>query len=85
MKEAEKIFKNKGLTTEIQRIWNVTTKLVPEITGSTGTTSKSFKKGMRNIPGSTKSMNYRKQLYWAGHTYAESTDVKKKQKFYHGK
>jgi hypothetical protein len=32
--EAEKIFKNKVLTTEIQLIWNVTTKLVPEITGA---------------------------------------------------
>jgi hypothetical protein len=49
--EAEKILKNKGLTTEIQRIWNVTTKLVPEITGATKTTSKYFRKYLGNIPG----------------------------------
>jgi len=67
--EAEKISKNKGLTTEIRRIWNATTKFVPEITGATGTTSKSFRKYLSNIPGSTKSLNYRKQPYWAVHTY----------------
>jgi len=49
--KAEKIFKNKGLTTEIQRIWNVTTKLAQEITGATGTTSKYFRKYLSNIPG----------------------------------
>jgi len=49
--EAERIFENKGLTTEIQRMWNVTTKLVPEITGATETTSKYFRKYPSNIPG----------------------------------
>ena len=49
--EAEKIFKNKGPTTEIQRIWNVTTKLVPETTGATGSISKYFRKYLSNIEG----------------------------------
>ena len=52
--EAEKIFKNKSLTIEIQRMWNVTTKLVPEITGATETTSKYFRKFLSNKPGKHK-------------------------------
>ena len=51
-KEAEKILKYKDLTTEIQRMWNAKIKLIPVITGATGTISKSF----------------RKQPYWALHT-----------------
>ena len=40
-KEAEKILK---LTIEIQRMWNVKTKVIPVIIGTTGTISKSFGK-----------------------------------------
>ena len=47
-KEAEKILKH---TIEIQRMWNVKTKVIPVIIGATGTVSKSFKKYMSNIPG----------------------------------
>ena len=50
-KEAEKILKYKGLTIEIQRMWNVKTKVIPVITGATGTISKSFRKYVSNIPG----------------------------------
>jgi hypothetical protein len=50
-KEAEKILKYKDLTTEIQRMWNVKTKVIPVITGATGTISKSFRKYVTNIPG----------------------------------
>ena len=39
-KEVEKILKYKNLTIEIQRIWNVKTKAIPVITGTTGTISK---------------------------------------------
>jgi len=49
-KEAEKI-KYKELTTEIQRMWNVKTKVIPVIIEATGTISKSFRKYMSNIPG----------------------------------
>jgi hypothetical protein len=41
----------KELTIEIQRMWNVKTKVIPVITGATGTISKSFRKRMSNIPG----------------------------------
>ena len=39
LKEAEKV-KYKDLTIEIQCLWNVKTKVLPVITGTTGTTSK---------------------------------------------
>ena len=63
-KEAEKILKYKDLTTEIQHMWNVKTKVIPVIIGATGTISKTFRKYVSNIP-----WNYRKQPYWALHTY----------------
>jgi len=50
-KETEKIVKYKDLTIEIQRMWNVKTKVIPVITGATGTISKSFRKYVSNIPG----------------------------------
>ena len=38
-KEAEKILKCKDLTIEMQRMWNVKTKVIPVIIGATGTIS----------------------------------------------
>jgi hypothetical protein len=38
--EAEKILKYKDLTTEIQRMCNVTAKVIPVIIGATGTVCK---------------------------------------------
>jgi len=64
-KEAEKILKYKDLRTEIQRMWNVKTKVIPVIIGATGTIPKSFRKYVSNI----KTRNYRKQPYWALHIY----------------
>jgi hypothetical protein len=49
--EAEKILKHKDLTTEIQRMWNVKIRVIPVITGATGTISKSFRKYVSSIPG----------------------------------
>jgi len=45
------ILKYKDLTIEIQRMWNLKTKVIPVITGATGTISKSFRKYVSNIPG----------------------------------
>jgi len=50
-KEVEKILEYKDLTTEIQRMWNVKTKVLSVITGATVTISKSFRKYVSNIPG----------------------------------
>ena len=52
-KEAEKILKYKDLTTEIQHMWKVKTRVIPVIilVGATGTISKSFRKYISNIPG----------------------------------
>ena len=39
-REAEKILKYKDLTIDVQRMWNVKTKVIPVIIGGTGTISK---------------------------------------------
>jgi hypothetical protein len=53
--EAEKILKytRKDLTIEIQRMWNVKTRVIPVIIGATGTISKSLRKYsyVSTIPG----------------------------------
>ena len=49
-KEAEKILKYKDLLIELQRMWNVKTKLMPVIIGVTGAISKSFRKYVSNMP-----------------------------------
>jgi len=36
---------------EIQRMWNLKTKVIPVIIGAIGTISKSFRKYVSNIPG----------------------------------
>jgi hypothetical protein len=50
-KEAEKILKCKELKIEIQRKWNVKTRVIAVIIGATGTISKSFRKYVSSIPG----------------------------------
>ena len=50
-KESEKILKYKDFTVEIQRMWNVKTKVIPVIVGATWTISKSSRKYVSNIPG----------------------------------
>jgi len=50
-KEIKKMLKHKDLTIEIQRMWNMKTKVVPIIIEMTGTISKSFRKYVSNIPG----------------------------------
>jgi hypothetical protein len=50
-KEAEKILKYKDLIIEIQHMWNVKAKVIPVITGATGTISISLRQYLSNIPG----------------------------------
>jgi len=68
-KEAKKILKYEDLTIEIQRMWNVKTKVIPVIKGATGTISKSIRKYVSNIPGNHEVKNSTKQPYWTLHTY----------------
>jgi hypothetical protein len=68
IKEAEKILIYKDLTIEIQRIWNVKTRVIPVIIGANGTISKSFRKYV-TYQETMKLRNYRNQPYWAPHTY----------------
>ena len=76
-KEAEKILKYKDLTVEIQRMWNVKTKVIAVIIGATGTVSKLFRKYVSNIPGKheVKELTENSHIGHCTHT-AESTDVK---------
>jgi hypothetical protein len=50
-KEAENILKYKDLAIEIQRMWNVKTRVISVIIGATGIISKSFRKYVKTIPG----------------------------------
>ena len=50
-KEAEKILKYKDLIIEIQHMWSVKAKVIPVVTGATGTISKSLRQYLSNIPG----------------------------------
>ena len=50
-KEAKNILKYKDLTIEIERMWNVKTRVIPVIIGVTGTISKSFRKYVSDIEG----------------------------------
>jgi hypothetical protein len=50
-KEAEKMIKYEDLTIEIQRMWNVKTKVILVIIGATGTILKSLRRYVSNIPG----------------------------------
>ena len=69
-KEAEKILKYKDFTIEIQRMWNVKTRVIPVIIGTTGTISKSFRKYVSDIPG-----NHDSHIGHCTHT-SESANVK---------
>jgi len=76
-RETEKIIKYKNLTIEIQRMWNVKTKLIPVIIGATGTISKSFRKYVSNIPGKHKVKELQKSaILGTAHITSESTNVK---------
>jgi len=60
-KEAEMILKHKDLIIEIQRMWNVKTRVIPVVIGTTGTISKSLRQHLSNIPGEHKIKNYKKK------------------------
>jgi len=50
-------------------MWNVKTKVIPVITGATGTVSKSLRQYLSNIQGKYEIKDYKKkQPYWPLHT-----------------
>jgi hypothetical protein len=69
-KEAQKMLKYKDLTIEIQRMWNVKTKVIPVIIRATGTISKSFRKYLSNVPGKHEVKELQKTaILGTAHTY----------------
>jgi hypothetical protein len=50
-------------------MWNVKTKVISVVIRATGTISKAFRKYVSNILETIKLRNYKKQPYWALHTY----------------
>ena len=50
-KEAEKVFNQKDLITELQHMWNVKAKVRTETTGASGTISQSLRQYLSDIPG----------------------------------
>jgi hypothetical protein len=68
-REDEKILKYEDLTIKMQRMWKMKTRVIPVIIGATGTISKSFRKYGAMYQETMKLRNYRKQPYWALHTY----------------
>ena len=50
-KEAEKILEYKDHIIEIQRMWNVKARVIPVMSGATGTIWKSLRQYLRDMPG----------------------------------
>jgi hypothetical protein len=54
------ILKYKDLTIEMQRMWNIKTRVIPVIIGAIGIISKSFRKYASSIPGNHEVKELRK-------------------------
>ena len=59
-------------------MWNMKAKVILVITEATGTISKSLRQYLSNITWKHEIKNYKKQPYWALHTYCgkENANVK---------
>ena len=60
---------NNNNAKDITCMFNVTTKVMSVTIGTSGTISELFRKYLDNTAEKQKSRNYRKQPYWALHTY----------------
>jgi hypothetical protein len=74
-KEAEKILKYKDLIIEIQRTWNVKTKVMPVVIGATETISKSFRKYLSSITRTHEVKELQKSYIGHSTHTAESANV----------
>ena len=63
------MLKYEELIIEVQCMWNVKAKVIPVITGMTGTILKSLRQYLSSIPGKHDIKELHKQPYWALHTY----------------
>jgi hypothetical protein len=79
-KEAEKILKYKDLTIEIQRMWNVKTKVTPVIIGATETISKSLRKYLSSRIARYQGTTENSYIGHSAHT-AESANVDAQKSF----
>jgi hypothetical protein len=68
-KEAKKILKYKDLIKEIQHMWYMKAKVIPEVTGANRTISKSLRQYPSKYQESTTVRDYKKQPYWALDTH----------------
>jgi len=85
-KEAEKILEYKDLVTEIQRMWNAKTNVIPVIMGATGTILRITQTILSNRPGEHEIKELQKKNSHIGHCTqtAGSADVKV-QNIFHGR
>ena len=84
-KEAERILKCKDLIIDIQRMWKVKAKLIPVITGMTGTISKSLGQCLGNIPGKHGIKELQKSSHIARCTHTTESANVKVQNIFHGR
>jgi hypothetical protein len=66
-KEDEEIVKYQDLTIEIQRMWNIKTKVIPVIRGTNGNQSESFIQYVSNKPGKHEIKKIHKKNNHTGH------------------
>jgi len=57
-------------------MWNVKTKVIPEIIGATGTISKSVRQYLCNVKGKHEIKEMQKRVIWVLHTYFRKCQCK---------
>jgi hypothetical protein len=84
-KEAEKVLKYKDLVIEIRRMWNVKAEMIPAITGTTGSISKSLRQYLSNITRKHKIKGIQKSSHIGHCTNATESASVKVQNVLHGR
>jgi hypothetical protein len=84
-KEGEKILKCQDLIIEIQRTWNVKTKVIPVIIVATGTISESLRQYLSNIPGKHEIKELQKNNHIGHCTHTTKSANVKVRNIFHGR